>query len=240
MGWFGPIHWRDHAMQPEDILNRVREVATVRQVFEEVRTERRLGYNTVLKTMLILLGKGMAARDASKRSHVYRPALNEQETQASLLRDLLQRAFGGNGREFVLTAIREATLLPEDAAEIIDFSILRSKSSSVNNLRVFARRPLASGSQVRIQEPGSFDSPAVNISMGGLLLGHQPTLAAGAPCVLSLPCGQPGNGLRLDGTVTRSDASGTAIRFIKPLNEQTYSNIVNMLSTREIKARHSA
>ena len=35
MGWFGPTHWRDHAMQPEDILNRVREVATVRQVFGE-------------------------------------------------------------------------------------------------------------------------------------------------------------------------------------------------------------
>jgi uncharacterized spore protein YtfJ len=32
---FGPFRWSDYAMQPEDILNRVREVATVRQVFGE-------------------------------------------------------------------------------------------------------------------------------------------------------------------------------------------------------------
>ena len=217
-----------------------RGTATVRRVFEDVERERRLGYNTVLKTMLILLGKGMVLRDDSERSHVYRSAFKEQEIQAALLRDLLQRAFGGSGKEFVLAAIKEAPLLPGDLGEIMDFSILKARTNTVNNLRKFARRSLAGSPQVQIQEANSFYSPAINISMGGLLLGPAPSLTAGAPCVLSIASGKAGNSARLKGTVIRSDASGTAIRFIKPLNERAYSNIVTLLSSKEISSRVSA
>lgn len=94
------------------------EPATVRQVFEELRKERDLGYNTVLKMMLVLLDKGLVVRDASQRSHVYRATQREQETQAGLLRDLLRRAFGGSARKFVMAAIQESTLSPEEEAEI--------------------------------------------------------------------------------------------------------------------------
>jgi len=214
--------------------------ATVRQVFEEVQRVRKLGYNTVLKTMLILLGKEMVLRDASARSHVYRAAFNEQETQASLLRDLLHRAFGGSGREFVLAAIKEATLLPEDAAEIIDFSVLKSRTNAINNLRMFARRPLPGRPRVQIRKPNPLLSPALNISMGGLLLGPAPSLLVGAHCVLSLPCDWALDGFRLKGTVTRSDETGTAIRFSRPLNEKIFSNILTMMSQRNINNRVSA
>ena len=95
-----------------------RETATVRQVFEDLEKERPLGYNTILKTMLILLDKGLVLRDATERSHVYRAAQQEQETQAGLLRDLLRRAFGGSARNLVMAALKEAPLSPSDEAEV--------------------------------------------------------------------------------------------------------------------------
>lgn len=95
-----------------------RETATVRQVFEDLKNERQLGYNTVLKTMLILLDKGLVVRDESERSHVYRASRKEQETQASLLRDLLHRAFGGSSQKFVMAALKEAPLSLEEESEI--------------------------------------------------------------------------------------------------------------------------
>ena len=202
--------------------------------------ERRLGYNTVLKTMLILLKKGMVGRDESERSHLYRATGQEQEIQANLLRDLLQRAFGGAGREFVLAAIKEAPLLPGDTAEIKDFSILKSRSNTVNNLRAFSRRPIGTGAQVQVKGPETFSAEAINISMGGLLLSPAPSLPAGVPCVLSLAFGPAGNGVELKGTVARSDERGTAIRFSKTLEEGIYSSIVDSFSTREDYPRFTA
>jgi len=95
-----------------------RQSATVRQVFEDLKAERQLGYNTVLKTMLILLEKGLVHRDESERSHIYRAARQEQETQAGMLRDLLHRAFGGSAQKLVMAALKEAPLSREEASEV--------------------------------------------------------------------------------------------------------------------------
>jgi predicted transcriptional regulator len=95
-----------------------RKTATVRQVFEELKKERQLGYNTVLKTMLILLDKGLVVRDESERSHIYRSTRKEQETQAGLLRDLLHRAFGGSSQKLVMAALKEAPLSRDEASEV--------------------------------------------------------------------------------------------------------------------------
>lgn len=92
--------------------------ATVREVFVELQKERHLGYTTVLKTMLILLEKKLVVRDESERSHVYRAARAEQETQASLMKDLLDRAFGGSARKLVLAALNEAPLSVEEEKEV--------------------------------------------------------------------------------------------------------------------------
>lgn len=70
--------------------------ATVRQVHEVLQEERRLGYTTVLKTMQIMGEKGLLVRDESAKSHVYAAAEAELKTQRSLVKDLLDRAFGGS------------------------------------------------------------------------------------------------------------------------------------------------
>jgi hypothetical protein len=52
-------------------------------------------YTTALKLMQIMTEKGLVSRDETDRSHVYAPRLTEEQTQRQLVRDLLERAFGG-------------------------------------------------------------------------------------------------------------------------------------------------
>lgn len=92
--------------------------ATVRQIHEDLTQERPMVYTTVLKTMQIMLDKGLLTRDESNRSHVYQPTLKEQETQASFVRDMLARVFGGSSRKLVMAALSETPVSKEEADEI--------------------------------------------------------------------------------------------------------------------------
>lgn len=94
--------------------------STVRAVAESLNRERpsAAGYTTVLKLLQIMHEKGLVERDESERSHVYRPARPAEDTQRDLLRDLMDRAFGGSARELVLQALAAKPSSPEELAEI--------------------------------------------------------------------------------------------------------------------------
>ncbi|MBL0313005.1 MAG: BlaI/MecI/CopY family transcriptional regulator [Holophagaceae bacterium] len=79
--------------------------ATVRQVYEALQAERKLGYTTVLKTMQIMVDKGLLVRDESARSHVYRAAEAPQATKGGLLKDLVDKAFGGSAIQLLAHAL---------------------------------------------------------------------------------------------------------------------------------------
>src|SRR4051812_35957429 len=79
--------------------------STVRDVHEALSRRREMGYTTVLKLMQIMAQKGLVARDESQRTHVYRPASDEEQTQKRLVRDLLERAFGGSARKLIVAAL---------------------------------------------------------------------------------------------------------------------------------------
>ena len=67
--------------------------STVRDVHEALSPTQGTGYTTVLKLMQLMAQKGLVARDESQRSHVYRAASAEAQTQRRLLGDLMERAF---------------------------------------------------------------------------------------------------------------------------------------------------
>jgi len=92
--------------------------ATVREIHEDLLHERQQGYTTVLKTMQIMLEKGLLERDEAGKSHVYRAALAEQVTQAGMLKDLLAKVFGGSTRKLVLAALKESPLSAAEEAEL--------------------------------------------------------------------------------------------------------------------------
>src|SRR5690349_12011627 len=79
--------------------------STVRQVHELLARDRQAAYTTALKLLQIMTEKGLVERDERERTHVYKPRLSEDQTQRQLVRDLLDRAFGGSASKLVMQAL---------------------------------------------------------------------------------------------------------------------------------------
>ena len=80
--------------------------STVKDVHQARLRERPdLAYANVLRLMQVMHGKGLLTRDESQRSHVYAAAHARDALQTNLLRDLIQKAFAGSGKDLVLAAL---------------------------------------------------------------------------------------------------------------------------------------
>jgi predicted transcriptional regulator len=93
---------------------------TVRQVHEALQEEqdKDTGYTTVLKLLQNMTEKGLVRRDERERTHVYEAAINEQKTQRDLLKDLMDRAFGGSAASLVIQALSMKRASPEELEAI--------------------------------------------------------------------------------------------------------------------------
>jgi BlaI family transcriptional regulator, penicillinase repressor len=91
---------------------------TVRQVHDALSRERPAAYTTALKMLQIMTEKGLVRRDVSDRTHVYQARLSEEQTQRQLVRDLLDRAFGGSASKLVMQALSAKRATPEELIEI--------------------------------------------------------------------------------------------------------------------------
>ena len=93
--------------------------ATVREVRETLSKDgKKTGYTTTLKLLQIMAEKGLVTRDESRRSHVYRARLPEEQTQRQLVGDLLDRAFGGSAQKLVMQALAAKKTSAAELAEI--------------------------------------------------------------------------------------------------------------------------
>ena len=90
-----------------EILNIIWEknMATVRDVHEELAKSKDVGYTTTLKLMQIMHEKGLVKRDESMRTHVYQAAVNREKTQKHLLDKMIDSLFGGSSTQLVLQAL---------------------------------------------------------------------------------------------------------------------------------------
>jgi len=91
---------------------------TVRQVHDALSRERPSAYTTALKMLQIMTEKGLVRRDVTDRTHVYQARLSEEQTQRQLVRDLLDRAFGGSSSKLVMQALSARRATPEELIEI--------------------------------------------------------------------------------------------------------------------------
>jgi len=92
--------------------------STVRQVHDVLGRERPSAYTTALKLLQIMTEKGLVERDERDRTHVYRARLSEEHTQRQLVRDLVDRAFGGSAAKLVLQALTSKHASPAELREI--------------------------------------------------------------------------------------------------------------------------
>src|SRR6476469_8535613 len=90
-----------------EILNILwhKDIATVREVHEELAKSKDVGYTTTLKLMQIMHDKGLVKRDESMRTHVYQAAVNREKTQKHLLNKMIDSLFGGSSTQLVLQAL---------------------------------------------------------------------------------------------------------------------------------------
>ena len=91
---------------------------TVRQVHEALSRERPSAYTTALKMLQIMTEKGLVRRDVSDRTHIYQAKWSEEQTQRQLVRDLLERAFGGSASKLVMQALNAKRATAEELGEI--------------------------------------------------------------------------------------------------------------------------
>jgi predicted transcriptional regulator len=92
--------------------------STVREVWEELNPEQGTGYTTVLKIMQIMFEKGLVARDDTTRSHVYRAARSQEQTQREVVGHLLERVFSGSAPKLVMQALSAKRATRAELAEI--------------------------------------------------------------------------------------------------------------------------
>lgn len=92
--------------------------STVREIHESGSEEKETGYTTTLKILQKMAEKGLVVRDETERSHVYSAAIKAEQTQRQLVRDLLQKAFGGSPGRLVMQALSEKKASKDEIAEI--------------------------------------------------------------------------------------------------------------------------
>ena len=78
---------------------------SVRDIQTILSASKPTGYTTVLKMVQIMTEKGLVERDETVRPQIYRARYSQDRTQKQLLRDFIQRAYGGSVKALVMHAL---------------------------------------------------------------------------------------------------------------------------------------
>lgn len=92
--------------------------STVREINEQLKTKKDVGYTTTLKLMQIMFAKKLLSREEKGRTHVYRATIEEKEIQRELVDKLLDSAFGGSAMKLVMQTLNNKSASTEEIKEI--------------------------------------------------------------------------------------------------------------------------
>ena len=92
--------------------------STVRELYNELKKIRGSGYNSVLKLVQIMHDKGYVRRDDTVRPQIYYAVLTKQGTHRLLLKDLMDRVFGGSNAEMIKHLLQLKKATPQQIGEI--------------------------------------------------------------------------------------------------------------------------
>jgi BlaI family transcriptional regulator, penicillinase repressor len=95
-----------------------RGTATVRDVYEELLTRRKIAYTTVMTMMGILEQKGHLKKSADERAYVYTPAQPQREVVGNMVHDFLKRVFNGSAKPLLVHLVEDKKLSTEELDEI--------------------------------------------------------------------------------------------------------------------------
>ncbi len=78
--------------------------STVREVHEVVMQHRETSLTTTLKTLQVMVQKGLVIR-SEERPQKFTAAVPAEATQAGMVRDLVEKAFGGSAKKLVMQLV---------------------------------------------------------------------------------------------------------------------------------------
>ncbi len=88
--------------------------ATVRDVYEHLRTRRKVAYTTVMTMMNVLETKGHLRKRPVERAYVYRPSRPEAAVVRSMIREFVDRVFDGAAHPLVVHLVKDRRLTKEE------------------------------------------------------------------------------------------------------------------------------
>lgn len=91
---------------------------SVKQVHESLDQDKPVVYTTVLKTMQVMMERGMLDRTSEGRKHIYRAVIAQTDTQDKLLDSFLAKTFGGSAKKLVMRALGTHTPDAEELEEL--------------------------------------------------------------------------------------------------------------------------
>jgi predicted transcriptional regulator len=87
--------------------------ASVRDVYEALLEERRIAYTTVMTMLNVLEKKGHLKKKATGRSFLYRPTRPQRQVIGGMVREFVERVFGGSAEPLLVHLVDER-LSPEE------------------------------------------------------------------------------------------------------------------------------
>ena len=91
---------------------------TVYDVLDQFPESERPRYNTVMTVLRALEHKGLARHDTQDRAFVFRPTAEAYRVREGVLRDVVDRVFGGSPTRLMATLLREESVTPEVLDEL--------------------------------------------------------------------------------------------------------------------------
>jgi BlaI family penicillinase repressor len=92
--------------------------ATIREVYDELRSHRTIAYTTVQTMMNILETKGHLKKQAGDKANVYTPVRPQQLVVRSMVREFVNRVFDGSTRPLLVHLLKEKGLTERERREL--------------------------------------------------------------------------------------------------------------------------
>ena len=92
--------------------------ATVRDVYNDLATKRKLAYTTVLTMLGILEQKGYLKKNAGERAYVYRPSQPQKQVVGNIVKEFVNRVFSGAAKPLLVHLAESREISQEDLDEI--------------------------------------------------------------------------------------------------------------------------
>jgi BlaI family transcriptional regulator, penicillinase repressor len=92
--------------------------ATVREVYEDLKTRRTIAYTSVQTMMNILETKGHLKKEPGDRAQTYLPVRPQKTVVGSMVREFVDRVFDGSARPLLVHLLKEKGLTAAERKEL--------------------------------------------------------------------------------------------------------------------------